>query len=337
MRLGELDLPDRFAQRVPRAATMFLTALVCCVLAYTTRWLVDRVMPGAGPFSLTLPFVLIASLFARWQSGLLTEILCAVFVWYHVLPYPDSFAFELPSDGPRVAANVIAGLMIVALAEVFRGAVRRAAAERDEALARRDLYLQELDHRVKNNFAMVSSLLDMQRRQFPKGDPAAEALSTAALRIESIARAHRSLYRGSDLPTMVAMRPYLQELCTALTDSLSLSRGIEVVCDAEDIHLPRDRAITIGLLVNELATNAAKHAFPELGEGRIEIRMHGNADGNICLIVADDGCGMDGAEARPGSLGQKLITAFAAQAGGTLRRDETVPGTRFVLELSAAD
>lgn len=337
MRLGELDLPDRFARRVPRRVTMVLTALICCVLAYATRWLVDRVMPGAGPFSLTLPFVLIASLFARWPSGLLTEILCAVFVWYYVLPYSESFAFELPSDGPRVAANVMAGLMIVALAEVFRGAVRRAAAERDEALARRDLYLQELDHRVKNNFAMVTSLLDMQRRQFTMDDPAAEALGTAALRVDSIARAHRSLYRGSDLETMVAMRSYLHELCSALTDSLSLSGGIEVVCNADDIHLPRDRAITIGLLVNELATNAAKHAFPGRGEGRIEIRMHENSQGNICLIVADDGCGMDGAKARPGSLGQKLIAAFAAQAGGTLRRDDTAPGTRFVLELFTAD
>ena len=337
-RLGELDVPDRFYPRIPRAVTMLLVALVCTVLAVLARSLVDLLFPGAGPFSLNLPFVLLASLFARAFAGVLTQIFSALYAWYFVLPVHGSFEFAVASDGPRVVINIFAGFMIVALAELFRAAVRRAAEERDAALARRDLYLQELDHRVKNNFAQVASLLELQRREMQEDDAAFSALGIAAARVDSIARAHKSLYRGDGLPTRVDMRAYLQELCDSLQMGLSLPPGVRLNCDADSVWLGRDRAISIGLLLNELATNAAKHAFPGRERGRIDVMFRQNADGSLCLVVEDDGVGMPDTAHRPGSLGQRLIAAFAAQAKGNLERTQTAAGgTRFVFELEGED
>ncbi|MBZ6379308.1 hypothetical protein B5C34_08445 [Pacificimonas flava] len=340
-RLGELDLPDRFAPAIPRPVTMIGVALACTILAFAARWLVDQVLPAAGPFALTVPFVLAASLFARAFAGVLTQTFCALYAWYFVLPASGSFAFAVPSDGPRVVVNVLAGFAVVALAEVFRSAVRRAVAERDDALERRDLYLHEFDHRVKNNFAMVASLLDVQRRQFAEDDPAHEALSVAAGRVDLIARAHESLYRGDGLPTLVDMRDCLGELCGTLSHSLNLPGGVNIACQAETAWLPRDRAIAIGLIVNELATNAAKHAFAGRDSGRVDIAFH-RRKGGYCLIVEDDGVGMASKEGEPplsrhGGLGQRLIDAFAMQARGKLTRDTDGPGTRFVFELDGAE
>lgn len=337
-RLGELDLPDRFWPRVPRIVTQVFVAILCTAAAFLARGAVDVALPSAGPFALTFPSVLLATLFARAFAGVLTQIMCAFYAWYFVLPVHGSFAFEVASDGPRVVVNVLSGFLIVILAEIFRRAVRRAVAEREEALERRDLYLQEFDHRVKNNFAMVASLLDMQRRQVLDADPrSADILSQAAARVDSIARAHRSLYRGDGLPTLFDMQDYLTELRDTLEASLTFSQGVRMRCDAERVWLPRDRAIAIGLLVNELATNAVKHAFPADREGLIAIAFHKQSDGNMCLVVADDGVGIPRGPARDASLGQRLIDAFAAQAGGKLRRESSPDGTRFVLDLDAEE
>ena len=175
-RLGELDFPDRVSRLMPVSASQLLAGIVCTAIAFGLRELVDMVAPSAGPFALTYPSVLLATLFARWQAGALTQILCALYAWYFVLPEQGSFQFENPADGPRVLVNVLSGFAIVILAEIFRRAVRRAVDEREAEMDRRDLYLREFDHRVKNNFALIASILDMQTRQLGD-DPAAAALT----------------------------------------------------------------------------------------------------------------------------------------------------------------
>ncbi len=336
-RLGELDLPERFAGWSPAFVTQVIVAVLCTAMAFAAREVIDIVLPSAGPFALTFPSVLLATLFARWQAGLMTEILCALYAWYFVLPISGSFAFEVPTDGPRVIVNVISGLIIVVLAEIFRRAVRRAVNERTDALRKRDLYLQEFDHRVKNNFGMVISLLELQRRELEDGDPASDVLGDASLRIGSFARAHQSLYRGDGLPTMVDMQAYMTEMCDSLAASLTLPDGVVFTCHADQIWFPRDRAIAVGLIVNELATNAAKYAFVGRDRGRMHVEFIRNETRGICLIMTDDGVGMSNEPARRGSLGKRLITAFSDQARGTLSTTSDANGTRVVLELEPED
>src|SRR5690606_567285 len=131
--------------------------------------------------------VLIATLFGRWLAGLATVAMTILYQWYFTLPQTGSFALVTPSDGPRILVAFGCYLSIVLIAEMFRKAVRRAAAERDRQIAQRDLFLEEFDHRVKNNFTLVASLLDMQRRRAGDGETA-EALGAALSRVESIAR-----------------------------------------------------------------------------------------------------------------------------------------------------
>ncbi len=330
-RLLKIDLVDRFSPYLPEPAAQVLIGFVCATLAVLARGVVDIVFPYAGPFALTFPFVLFATLFGRWGAGIGVMCFSAIYAWYFVLPVVSSFTFEDPRDGPRVIVNVLSGFLIVALAEYFRRFVRGVLLERDAIAEERRLLLEELDHRVKNNFTMVSSMVRMELRSAPEA--AHQSLRIIQGRVESIARAHETLYRGNRVIGEVAMQPYLSNLCTSL--NTAYFEGKETITvEACDVSLPRDRAVSIGLVVNELCINAAKHAFPERSDGQVEVKLFRSGD-DMIVSVSDDGVGMNGAAARQGSLGQGLITAFSEQAGGTLERVEVDVGTKFLLVMPA--
>ena len=189
---------------------------------------------------------------------------------------------------------------------------------------------------MKNNFAIVAGLLDLQKRR--AADPAtAEALAIAQMRVDSIARAHRHLYRGTGQPGTVEMRDYLGDLCTALSEALFLRGGITLSCHADQAAVPRDRAVSIGLVVNELVTNAAKHAFPGRDLGSITVTFRNRTGGGWSLAVTDDGVGLPERKPTAGTddgLGSRLIEAFARQAGGTVTTDTDRTGTRVTLDLA---
>ncbi|WBY06515.1 sensor histidine kinase [Sphingomonas sp. 7/4-4] len=334
-RIGELDLPERLAPYAPAWVTQLLFAFLCAAAGIFARALVDIFAPGAGPFALGYPAVLVAALFARWQSGALAALLTLLHTWYFLLPPVNSFYPKGPGDGSRLLVIVIAYVIMLAVAEIFRRAVRRASAERDRQIAERDLFLEEFDHRVKNNFTLVASLLDMQRRRAGEGETA-EALASALARVESIARAHRHLYRGASAPGTVDMATYIHELCTALEEALFLRGAITLMCGADHAALPRDRAVSIGLILNELVTNAAKHAFGERESGAISVRFSARP-GGWRLIVADNGNGMPVGtrKGRPGGLGQRLIEGFVRQARGAIRTESSGEGTVVTVDLEA--
>jgi two-component sensor histidine kinase len=334
-RIGELDLPERLAPYAPAWVTQLLFAFLCAAAGIAARVLVDTFAPGAGPFALGYPAVLVAALFARWQSGALAALLTLLHTWYFLLPPVNSFYPKGPGDGSRLLVIVIAYVIMLAVAEIFRRAVRRASAERDRQIAERDLFLEEFDHRVKNNFTLVASLLDIQRRRAGEGETA-EALASALARVESIARAHRHLYRGASAPGTVDMATYIHELCTALEEALFLRGAITLMCEAGHAALPRDRAVSIGLILNELVTNAVKHAFGERESGTISVRFSARP-GGWRLIVADNGGGMPVGtqKGRPGGLGQRLIEGFVRQARGTIRTESSGEGTVVTVDLEA--
>lgn len=335
-RLAELDLPDRLAPAIARMATQFGFAVLCAASAEGARFIVNLVAPGSAVFAMVFPAIMVATLFARWPSGLIAATLSIGYSY---------FAFFLPMAPLRpvvspilsVFAITIAALLTIALADLFRRAVRRATAERDREIAERDLFLVEFDHRVKNNFTIVASLLDLQKRR--ASEPATiEALEAAQLRVDSIARAHRHLYRDASADAgTVQICDYLGDLCKALADSLFLRGGIALTCECDDAAIARDRAVSIGLVVNELVTNAAKHAFTGRDLGTITVRFATRPAGWV-LSVSDDGVGLSDTAARPeagSGLGTRLIEAFARQAGGKLHTDSDRTGTRVTLDLAA--
>lgn len=337
-RIGETDLPDRLSPSGRRIWLVQLVfALLVTSLAVALRAVIDSIAPAAGPFSLGFPAVLVATLFARWQAGLITGVLTLLYSWYFVLREPNSFVLASADDTGRLVLATINYAAVLVIAELFRRAARRATAERDRQLAERDLFLEEFDHRVKNNFTLVAALLDMQRRRAKDGETA-EALSSALNRVESIARAHRHLYRGEAVsPGEVDMATYLEELCAALAEALFLRGAITLDCTCDHAAIPRDRAVSIGLIVNELVTNAAKHAFAGRDTGRIEVRFEAASPG-WRLVVRDDGVGMPDTpkpRTRDNGLGQKLIDGFVRQARGTVTTQSGPEGTVVTVALES--
>lgn len=334
-RLGELDLPNRLAPAVPRGVTQFGFGVLCSTTAILVRSVLDGLAAGGGaPFALCFPAMMLATLFARWQAGAVTAVLGIGYAYYYSIPPGGSYRTASVATPLTLAFIILTAIITVAIAEMFRQAVRRATAERDRQIAERDLLLQEIDHRMKNNFAIVASILDIQRRRL--SGEAAEALGTALHRVESIARAHRHLYRGTGQSDAVQMRAYLGDLCAALADALLLRGGVTLACSVDEVEVPRDRAVSIGLVVNELVTNAAKHAFRNRDGGTIEVAFRKSPAG-WTLIVGDDGVGLQGAApAGPDhGLGSRLIPAFARQANGTLTTQSGPGGTIVTMELPA--
>lgn len=323
-RLTELDFAERMRPRLPVLASQILFALLCSAAAIGIRLLLDLWLPSAGPFVVVIPAVLVATLFGRWAAGLITGVITTVYGWYYMLPLPDSFAFATRDDGIRLFLATAVGLSVIALAEVFRRAVR-------DALADRETLLRELDHRVKNNFASIAALLEMQMRRSDNAETKA-ALKAALGRIESFSRAHRFLYQDIQDIGTVNMRNYLADLCEVLSAAIGLDEGITIRCDADPILLPRDRAIALGLLVNEVATNSAKHAFAGRREGLITIVFTADRSG-YRLDVRDNGCGMPDTK-RSGSLGLALINSLARQAEANVKIDTGKDGTAFHFTLT---
>lgn len=316
MRLTNLDIPDRLGRVLPVWASQVLFALVCCAATVVLRALADIWLPDAGPFALTVPVVLVATLFGRWLCGAITQVISSLYAWYYVLPVFGSFTFVRPEDGPRVAANVLAGFFVVALAELFRRAMR-------DALASREALLIELQHRVKNNFASIASVLRMQMSEADSEDTKA-AFRQALGRVESFAQAYGYLYHGTTFSDSVDMGAYLKGLCA----SLKLSLAVDLNCDIDKIQMPRDRAIAVGLLVNELITNSAKHAFEPGKPGSVSVVFKPESAG-YHLAVTDNGRGISSETRRAGSFGLRLIENIAQQARGVMHVDTGPAGTQF--------
>ncbi|TYC49748.1 DUF4118 domain-containing protein [Rhodobacterales bacterium] len=299
-----------------------LFGLLCTVSGIGLRWLLDHLWSGAGPFALMVPFVLLATLFGKWQAGLLTAVLSSLYAWYYVLPVNGSLAFVSPTDGPRVAVNVMAAFFVVALAEVFRRTMW-------QALNDREMLLREIEHRVKNNFASVASLLRFQMREHHGDETIMYALQAALGRVESYATVNSFLYRGTSYTGTVHLPSYLKELCGNLERSAPSEKDISIRTQIADLTWDRDRTIVIGLLINELVTNAYKHAFSDRPSGVINVTMQGT-DEDWFLQVGDNGTGFERL-ANGGSLGVKLISALATQVGAQVEVSTDNNGTRYII------
>ena len=328
--LAGWDFPSRTAPALPILLAQLIFALLVTIAMIVLRMAVDVIAPGAGPLALTYPAVMVATLFGRWFAGLLTLVATIAYTVYFVLPLTGPSVLEHESDVARVVVNVIVLVVTVLLLEIFRGAITQANAERDRQINQRDLLLAEFDHRLKNNFATVAGLLQLQLQRAT--DPVVrEELAGALNRVESIATANRFLYNRGAPAGAVDIAAYLGQLCAALESALLRTDRVKLHCQAEPATIERDRTVAVGLIVNELVTNAARHAFPDERTGTITVTFR-RCDSGYELIVEDDGCGLP-SQPREGSLGRRLIGAFVREARGELRTESSAAGTRCTVLL----
>jgi PAS domain S-box-containing protein len=202
------------------------------------------------------------------------------------------------------------------------------------ALKEKDVLLGEVHHRVKNNLQIVHSLLDLQSSRI--SDRAArDMLRDSQNRIRSMALIHQTLYQSKDF-AKVDFRHFLDSLVPTLVASYGANPDrIALSVEAAQILLPINAAIPCGLVVNELISNALKHAFPADRRGEIAVRLFADPSGKAVLSVADNGVGIsEGIDmTKTSTLGLQLVSLLADQLGGAISIRRSNP-TEFVLSFA---
>jgi two-component sensor histidine kinase len=202
--------------------------------------------------------------------------------------------------------------------------------------ARLEALLREVNHRVANSLQLVSALVQMQSNALTD-EGARFALQDTQRRIAAIGQVHRRLYTADNVES-VDMQEYLAALVDELAETWSSTdapRALQLA--AEPIRLPTDRAVSLGVIVNELVSNACKYAYGPNSSGEIRIKLTREGDQFFLLAVEDDGCGIvKDAPARGTGLGTRVIRAMAQSLQSAVEYDPTHTGVRATLRASVA-
>jgi two-component system, sensor histidine kinase PdtaS len=314
------------------AATLAVVAVLLLGM-----WMADLLT--GFPFLLFFVVILInAALFGR-ATGAYSVLLSTAFAFYLAVMPPTNMPFNA---APRVAEILL--FLLTALAASTAVASLRSSmvdlAEANERLAaaerEKDLLLRETGHRVKNDLASLMALVRLQERSV--ADPEARAaLTSTGERIRVLSRLHDRL-RRADKAAVVDIGRFITELCDDLRAALHGLRPVALKVQAERCLLPQEQAVAVGLITNELLTNALKYAFPDDRGGTVTVHFS-QTDGSFELVVADDGVGMSPEAPSRGSsgLGQRLIRSLAGQLGGTVEigPNSETGGTRAVARFPA--
>ena len=210
-----------------------------------------------------------------------------------------------------------------------------ASRDRFAALAaEREVLLREVNHRVGNSLQIIASLLHLQASSAAEDDVKA-ALTNAMGRVAAVAQVHRRLYTSHDLKS-VLLNQYLDALLEDLRRSTEGNRMSRLTLKAEPIEIDPDRAVAIGIIVNELVMNAVKYAYPD-GAGPIHVDLTARDD-ELVLSIADNGVGLNAkTDPRSTGMGQRIVTAMAAKLSASVERDPAHDGTRVELCFPRAD
>ncbi len=222
-------------------------------------------------------------------------------------------------------------------ANILGMAIERERHERSlkAALARHQVLLKEITHRVKNSLAIVASMLKLQSAD--ANDPAlTRHLEEASYRISAVAKAHERIHQG-DSTERLDLGIYIEQVCHDLDEAIP---HCTIDVDAEHgIDIMTDRAVPIALVVNELVTNAAKYAYNGHSGGIIRVRLARGSDATIELSIRDEGCGLP-ADFNPRSangFGMRIVRAFAQQLNAAIAVRRLSPGTEFAISVPDND
>jgi len=210
---------------------------------------------------------------------------------------------------------------------------RKQAEERiKSSLKEKEILLKEIHHRVKNNFQIIISLINLQSNSI-KDPSLLKMFNDSTNRIRAMALIHEKLYRSEDL-SKIEFTSYIKTISEELHSSFTTSSyNPQVNIEADDIHLGIDQAIPCGLIVNELITNALKYAFPENSNaGIIRISMRRNNKNEITIIVSDNGIGLplEIDIEKSTTLGLQLVSVLIKQIRGSYTLDRS-SGTTWTI------
>jgi two-component sensor histidine kinase len=210
----------------------------------------------------------------------------------------------------------------------------REARDRFEALAaERALLMREVNHRVGNSLQLIASLLTLQGNAAANAD-VKSALVDATGRVLAVAQLHRRLYTSDDVQ-QVSVDQYLTGLVEDLRRSAESNQLAQLTVTADPVSVHPDRAVAIGVIVNELVMNALKYAYPN-GKGPIRVTLSAAPDRSRAEVsVSDDGVGyVESDNPKSTGLGQRIVKAMAAKLDGTIEQESTAKGTRVVVSFA---
>lgn len=284
----------------PLSVRLIVTAMLVFG-AFALRYGVGDMTGRYGFIHFVLPIVASSLLFDRLSGffavSLSIALVACLLHWDHGI-------------AGHISAIVVFSIVGCCLVFVSEG-LHRALVEANAAQQAANLLLQEMSHRVKNKFAMISSIIGIQARS--SSPEVRSALEDVAARVNVMATVHNML-QLSRHDGLMDMEEYLPNLCASLRDALCGPRPITLSVKAIPIRLPADKALTTGLVVNELVTNAFKYAFTDDRHGAVQVVLTRSND-TLELSVVDNGRGV--AEDRKTGLGTRLVTVLAAQLGGS--------------------
>ncbi|KQQ71010.1 two-component system sensor histidine kinase/response regulator [Rhizobium sp. Leaf321] len=223
----------------------------------------------------------------------------------------------------------------IATAELRR-AKERADQEIRLGKERAEVLLTEVNHRVANSLALVAALIRLQVSS-SKNDDVKAALSETQARISAIAGMHRSLYTSDDV-RQVEMDKYLGTLVKEVQGTVNDHQSATILLQADELSLKSDRAVSVGMIVTELLTNALKYAYPPGAEGEVRVLLKRQDDDKALLAVEDDGVGWKEGDMPKGTgLGSRIVKSMAATLGASIQYVPRESGTRaeLLIDLTA--
>lgn len=260
--------------------------------------------------------------------------------WPSVFVLHTSAAYRRPADRTRgldsgadgyLAEPVEPGELVASVKSLLR--IRQVEADLRVAVERNKMLLREVQHRTLNNLQLVVSFLNLEARRLT--DPLAkERIKAVMQRVSALAAVHHHLYSRGGVDR-IDFGSYVDALAKDIANATAESR-IELKTHAETVWMDADRAVRLGLIVNELVTNAVKYAFRDGQGGQISLDIRTDGTGGAILTIEDDGGGFSPeADSNSTRSGLSLAQALAEQSDAELVRDPTARGTRWRLRLGA--
>jgi len=303
--------------------------VVLGVAGVAVRSALTPALGDLAPYALNFVAMTLAAVIGGWRAGLVALIIGQLLAWFAIVGPGLQ-----PAKIPTLIVATLTELMVLTIIGLYQREVDKGTRERDDRMALLDEALKEIDHRTRNNYQTVVAMIELQMRR-AEDESAREALRQVCDRIQAIANASQQLaVRSADLGK-VRLDDHLCGLVQQIEKGLSRD-GIHVDCEVDDVTADADKATSISIIVNELVTNAIKHAFNGERSGRVWVK--GKSGKPFELVVADDGDGIKEKKTSGDSgLGSRLVQSFARQLGAKHQVSSTEKGTTHRLLIPTLD
>jgi two-component sensor histidine kinase len=329
-----LRLPELLAGKVPPLPVELGAGVILALVAFAVRYALTPLIGDVAPYAFVFAAVTIAAVIAGWRSGLVTLIVGQALVWLGILAPLRDLGLDTASTVGGLFVSTISQLIVLATIAFYQREVDKGIAASEQRLALLDEALREIDHRTRNNYQTVLALVELQARR-STDENVRRALVQVADRIQAIAKASQQLAVHSAELGLVRLDDHLCGLVRQIERGIS-RKEILVKCEVDDVTASADKATSISIIVNELVTNAIKHAFN--GDSSGHVWVTGKTGRMFELVVADDGRGIEASrqEGHDG-LGSKLVEGFAKQLGAEHDVVSSRKGTRHRLVIPRLD